>query len=263
MKILFIGDIYGRPGRETVNKLLKDYRDKHQINLVIANAENMRHGKGVSEDNIKEMQGAGVDFFTSGNHVWNDKGIIPFLDSKNLPLIRPANYPPNVPGRGYEIVETDMMQKVLIINLSGRVFMKWGLDCPFRKADEILEETRNENFDAIFVDFHAEATSEKEAFGHYLDGKVSAVVGSHTHVPTRDERILAEGTAYQTDVGLTGPVDSVIGAEKTAVINHFLTQMPLKIDVAKGPTVFNGLLIEIDPKTKRATKVDHIQQYLD
>lgn len=262
MNILFIGDIYGRPGRETIKKVLKDFREKHDINLVIANAENMRHGKGVSQDNVEEMQKAGVDFFTSGNHIWQDKSIIPYLDDPKLPIIRPANYPSNTPGRGYQIVETNMMKRVLVINLLGRVFMPHLVDDPFKKTEQILEETKGENLDAIFVDFHAEATSEKVAFGHFMDGKVTAVVGTHTHVPTRDDRILEGGTAYQSDVGMTGVVDSVIGAEKSQIIDHFLTGMPLKVEVAEGPTVFNAVKIEVDPETRLAKKIEHIQHYL-
>lgn len=267
MNILFIGDIYGRPGRDTVKKLLKGYRERHKIDLVIANAENMHHGKGVSEENIKEMLSAGVDFFTSGNHIYKEKSILPFLDSKNLPLLRPANYPQGAPGRGSQIIECGLMQKVLIINLMGRVFMPAHLDCPFRVADRILEEAiaelgGNQEFAAIFVDFHAEATSEKMALAHYLDGRVSAVIGTHTHVPTADARILPGGTAFQSDVGFTGPVDSVIGAEKKAIIEHFLTQVPVRHEVAQGPTVFNAVKLVIDDKTAKATAIQPIQEYL-
>ena len=264
MNILFIGDIFGRPGRNTVKKLLKKCREEHGIQLVIANAENMHHGNGVTEDNLKEMQEAGVDFFTSGNHVWKDKSIIPFMDSKRMPMVRPANYPEGVPGRGWRIIEGSLKQRVLVINVMGRVFIPQHLDCPFRTIDRILKENAHENLAAIFVDVHAEATSEKMALGHYLDGRVSAVIGTHTHVATADEYILAKGTAYQSDVGFVGPVDSVIGAEKTAIIDHFLTQLPMKIDVATGgPTVFNATKIEIDDKTRKATGILPIRLYLD
>ncbi len=263
MNILFIGDIFGRPGRNTVKKLLRKYRQDHGVHLVIANAENMHHGKGVSEENLAEMREAGVDFFTSGNHVWKERSIIPFMDNKKMPLIRPANYPPGVPGRGWQVIEDSLKQKVLIINLMGRVFIPQHLDCPFRTADRILKETAHENLAAIIVDFHAEATSEKMALAHYLDSRVSAVIGTHTHVATADSRILPGGTAFQTDVGFVGPVDSVIGAEKGAILEHFLTQLPMKIEVAPGPTVFNAIKIEIDDKTRLATDVLPIQQYLD
>lgn len=262
MNILFIGDIFGRPGRNAIKKVLKDYREKLGIDLVIANAENMSHGKGVSEENIREMREAGVDFFTSGNHVFKEKAIIPFLDSKNLPLVRPANYPENAPGRGYEIVDTGLMKKVLVINLMGRVFMPAHLDCPFRTADRILEEHQHEKLAAIFVDIHAEATSEKMALAHYLDGRVTAVIGTHTHVPTADERVLDGGTAFQSDVGFTGPIDSVIGAEKKGIIENFLTQLPVKHEVASGPSVFNAVKISIDDQTMKAIGIERIQQYM-
>ncbi len=263
MNILFIGDIYGKPGRNTITKFLGEYRRKLALHLVIANAENMHHGKGISEENIKEMQKAGVDFFTSGNHIYKEKAIIPFLENPKLPLIRPANYPPSATGRGYQIVSGGLMQKVLVVNLMGRIFMPGQFDCPFRTIDTILKETSHENLQAIIVDIHAEATSEKAALAHYLDGRVSAVIGTHTHVPTADERILPNGTAFQSDVGFTGPIDSIIGAEKKGIIEHFLTQMPVKHEVASGPTVFNALFIEIDDTTRKAVKVQRIQRSVD
>jgi 2',3'-cyclic-nucleotide 2'-phosphodiesterase len=262
MNLLFIGDVFGRPGRETVKKLLKKYRQKHEVDFVVANAENMHHGKGVTEKNIADMRDAGVDFFTSGNHVFKDRTILPHLDDKKLPLIRPDNYPPGVPGRGWEIVSVGK-RRVLVINLMGRVFMPMHLDCPFRAADRILEETKDEKLSAILVDFHAETTSEKMALAHYLDGRVTAVMGTHTHVPTADARILKGGTAFQTDTGLTGPIDSVIGVEKGPVIENFLTQMPVKHEVAAGPTVFNAILIGVDEKSRKATHVLPLQQYLE
>ncbi len=262
LNILFIGDIFGRPGRKTIQKVLRKYRKEFGIHLVIANAENLHHGKGVTEDNTKELTAAGVDFFTSGNHVWKDRSIIPFLDKPNFPLIRPANYPTSAPGKGYKIVEGSLMQRVLVINVMGRVFMPVQLDCPFKAVEKILKETANENISAIIVDLHAEATSEKVAFGHFLDGKVSFVVGTHTHVPTADERILENGTAYQTDVGFTGPANSVIGLETESIIENFLTQIPIKHEVAGGPTVFNATIVEIDENTRLATKIQRVQEYL-
>lgn len=263
MILFFIGDIFGRPGRNTVKNLLKQYREKYNPDLVIANAENMRHGKGVTEENILEMQSAGVDFFTSGNHVFKESSIVPFLDQPRLPLLRPANFPPKAPGRGYQIIQTPLMKKVLVINLLGRVFMPQQVDCPFRAADAILKEFEHENLSAVFIDFHAEATSEKAALAYYLDGRVSAVIGTHTHVPTADARILPDGTAFQSDVGFTGPLHSIIGAEKNAVIQNFLTQMPVKHDVATGPTVFNAVMITIDDTTKKATNIQTFQDVLD
>lgn len=263
MKILFIGDIFGKPGRKTVAKLLKPLREKHNLELVIANAENMRHGKGVSESNLNEMREAGVDFFTSGNHIFKEKDIIGAIDNPKLGLLRPANYAPDVPGRGYAIVETAMLKKVLVINLLGRLFMPHHADCPFRAMDNILEETKNEQLSAIFVDFHAEASSEKIALAYYLDGRVSAVVGTHTHVPTADARILEGGTAFQTDAGFTGPLNSIIGLDKENIIKNFLTAMPVTHEVASGPTVFNGVIVEIDEDSKRAKAIESIQETLD
>lgn len=263
MNILFIGDIYGRPGRSAVKELLPGIRREHAIDLVIANAENMRHGKGVVKANITEMQEAGVDFFTSGNHIFKDSTIIPFLEDPTFPLLRPANYPKSVPGHGYRVVEAANGAKVLVINVMGRVFMTGHLDCPFRETDGILKAHEGHDIDAVFIDIHAETTSEKAAFGHYVDGRVSAVIGTHSHIPTADARVLAGGTAFQTDVGMVGPLDSVIGAEKEAVIDHFITQMPLKIEVATGPRIFNAVKIVIDGKTKRVTAIEPLQQILD
>jgi 2',3'-cyclic-nucleotide 2'-phosphodiesterase len=260
MNILFIGDIFGKPGRNAVKKVLKKIREQHGIHLVIANAENMHHGKGVREENLEEMREAGVDFFTSGNHIWKEREIIPFMDGKKLPLIRPANYPPNVPGRGWQIVEGSLKQRVLVINLLGRVFMQADMDCPFRVADQIIRDNAHEHLAAIFVDFHAEATSEKMALGNYLDGRVSAVIGTHTHVATADAQILPKGTAYQTDVGFTGPKDSIIGTEKSQIISHFLTQLPVKHEVASGTAIFNAVKVEIDDKTRLATEILPIRE---
>lgn len=262
MNILFIGDIFGKPGREIVKKLLPEYRQKHNIHLTIANAENMQHGRGVDEGQLNDLRKIGVDFFTSGNHIWDQREIIPRLNDKSLPLIRPANYPSGVPGRGYQVVEDGLMKKVLVINLMGRVFMPMHLDCPFRTADRILKEHEHDQLSAIFVDMHAETTSEKMALAHYLDGRVTAVIGTHTHVPTADARILEGGTAFQSDVGFSGPIDSVIGVKKEIIIQHFLTQMPVKHEVAEGPTVFNAVLIEVDDRTKKATRVEPLQQFV-
>jgi 2',3'-cyclic-nucleotide 2'-phosphodiesterase len=263
MKILFIGDIFGRPGRKAVQKVLKEYRNANEIDLVIANAENLRHGKGVSEKHIKEMRDAGIDFFTSGNHVFDDKELVPFLDNPKLPLLRPANYPPNVAGRGHEVIQTSLKKNVLVINLLGRVFMKDHVDCPFRTVNEILSKYKSVNLDAIFVDFHAEASSEKTALGNYLDGKVSAVIGTHTHVATADARILNKGTAYQTDVGFTGPSDSIIGVKKEIMIEHFLTSMRVKHEVAAGPVIFSAVEIEISEDSIKAKTIKPVVFHID
>lgn len=264
MKILFIGDIVGKPGREAVKKVLPQLKKDKKIDFVMANAENLAHGKGFTVETIEEMRAAGVDYFTSGNHIWDNKTNLSKLDDKNFPLLRPANFPPDVYGRGCAIVETGMMQRILVINLMGRVYMKHYLDCPFRALDKILQEYAHENLQAIFVDFHAEATSEKVALGNYADGRISALVGTHTHVPTADQRILAGGTAYVSDAGMTGPIDTIIGMDKNNVIRNFLTQFPYQFTVPEqGPKTFNAVLIEIDPKTKQATSIERSDYSLD
>jgi len=263
MNILFIGDVFGRPGRETVKKVLPALRLEHSIDLVVANAENMHHGKGVSDKQIQELKGCGVDFFTSGNHVWKVNSIYEYLDKTDYPLIRPANYPESVPGRGEQVVNLKDGRKVLVINLMGRVFMHQNIDCPFRKADEIMEKYKDQKMDAILVDFHAEASSEKTALANYLDGKISVLVGTHTHVPTADERILPKGTAYQSDAGMTGPYDSIIGLEKESIIQNFIDQLPVKHEVAEGPTVFNATLFKIADDGLHAINALRIQKYFN
>lgn len=260
MKILFLGDIFGKPGREAVRRILPEIKQKEHLDLVIANAENLSHGKGASLKSINEMREAGIDFFTSGNHIWRQKKTVAQLNDKSLPLIRPANYPEGVAGRGYQIVQTSMLKKILVINLIGRVFFRENFDCPFRKVDQILEETKGENLNGIIVDFHAEATSEKRAMGFYLAERVSAILGTHTHVQTNDAEILNNHTAYITDAGMVGPNDSVIGVEKKIIIRTFLTQIPEQHEVAAGPMIFNGVLLEIDSKTQKAINITPIRE---
>jgi metallophosphoesterase (TIGR00282 family) len=264
MKILFIGDIFGNPGRDTIKKVLPKIKAEHKPDFVIANAENTTHGNGFSPETISELQKSGVNFFTLGDHAWGNHDGILKMDDPKFPVIRPANFPPkNVPGRGYAVVDGPMMTKILIINLMGRVFMKRDFDCPFRALDQILEQTRHENLSAIIVDFHAEATSEKYALGFYADGRVSAVLGTHTHVATNDLRILDGGTAYISDVGMVGPYDSVIGVKKEIIIRSFLTQMPVKHEPeTSGKMVFNSVLLEIDEKTKKTISARHLQEFL-
>lgn len=263
MKILFIGDIYGRPGRETVAKLLPEVRKEFAPDLIIANPENMSHGNGFSVKNIEEMRAVGVDFFTSGNHVWENKEGAAKLADPEFPVLRPANYPEDVVGDGYRIVEAGG-KRVLVISLLGRVFMRWAVDCPLRTCDRILKECEAEHLDAIFVDIHAEATSEKSALAYYLDGRVSAVVGTHTHVQTNDARVLENGTAFITDVGMTGPRDSVIGVKKEIIVHQFLSQIPVKHDPeTTGKMEFSAVLVEIDPETKKALNVTSIHKLID
>lgn len=222
MNILVMGDIVGRPGRQAVRKLLPDIVSENNIEFTIANAENASGGRGLTREVMHELLGAGIDVLTMGNHVWDNKEILSFIDDEPR-LIRPANYPSPCPGQGYHVYRAGFNQKIAVINVAGRVFMP-ALDCPFRTAEQIIADFQD--VDYIIIDIHAEATSEKQAFGYYFDGKVSAVLGTHTHIQTADERILPEGTAYITDLGMTGPIESVLGMDRHLVINKFLSQRP-------------------------------------
>ena len=255
MKILVIGDIVGRPGRQVVHKFLRGLRKQYKLDLVIANGENAAGGFGLTLSTAQELLDDGVDVLTSGNHIWAQKEIIPYLDA-DMPILRPLNYPPGVPGRGYLIIG-----KMLVVNLIGRTFMN-NYDCPFRAMDKLLDELEDKP-PVIIVDFHAEATSEKVAMGRYLDGRVSAVLGTHTHVGTIDAQILPGGTAYVTDIGMTGPTDSIIGDDADAVIQRFLTQMPHHLSVGKGKPVLNAILVEVDESSGKATGIERIQREMD
>jgi metallophosphoesterase (TIGR00282 family) len=248
--IMAIGDIIGKPGRLAVNELLPDLRQQHGVDLVIANGENVAGGLGLTPSNARELLRAGVDVITSGNHIWAQKEIIPYLDSE-MPILRPLNYPPGVPGKGY-IVDN----KTLVVNLMGRTFIG-DYDCPFRAMDRLLTELEHQP-PVIFVDFHAEATSEKMALGRYLDGRVSAVLGTHTHVGTIDAQVLTNGSAYVSDIGMTGPIDSVIGDDTDSVLRRFLTGIPHRLSVGKGRTMFNAMLVRVADDTGRATSIDRI-----
>jgi hypothetical protein len=242
-----IGDVVGKPGREAVQGLVPSLRNEYKLDLVIANAENAAGGKGLTSATAETLLHSGADVLTSGNHIWAQKEIIPYLDGE-LPILRPLNYPPGVPGRGYLI-----KGQVMVVNLQGRIFMG-SSDCPFRAMDQLLEGLEDKP-PLVIVDFHAEATSEKNAMGHYLDGRVSAVVGTHTHVGTVDTRILPRGTAYITEVGMVGPLDSVIGDDTESVIYRFLTQMPRHLSVGKGDVLFNSVLIEVEESTREAKSI--------
>jgi len=242
MNILCIGDIVGKPGRNFINTRLPKLIKEYKVDFVIANGENCAHGVGITRNTYEELVYAGVDVITLGNHTWAKKELIEFIEEKTN-LIRPANFPSNNPGRGYTIVEKDG-KRIAVINLVGRVYMD-SYDCPFRKADEILAKIENQA-DIIIVDFHAEATSEKLAMGWYLDGRVTAVFGTHTHVQTSDERLLPKGTGYISDVGMTGPYDSILGVDKDIIIKKFTTLMPSKHEVAEDRAVFGGLLLEME-----------------
>ena len=254
MRILMIGDVIGKPGRTAVTALVLELRREYGIDLVIANGENTAGGFGITPDTAQELMAGDVDVITSGNHIWKQKEIIPYI-TEEWPLLRPANYPPGTPGRGYI-----RLGEIAILNLMGRVFMS-PLDCPFRTADQVLGEMNGANPPkVIIVDFHAEATSEKQAMGWYLDGRVSAVLGTHTHVPTADARILPNGTAYVTDVGMAGPSNSVIGSDISAVLAGFLTGMPRRFTVPEGPVTFNSVFVEIDDSSGKATSIQRVDR---
>lgn len=256
MKILFIGDIVGRPGRQMVARHLASLVDRHLVDLVVANAENSAAGFGVTADVVNELLGAGVDVLTTGNHVWDKKDAYPILEQEPR-LLRPGNYPPGLPGTGWGIFHTSADVPVAVVNLEGRVFMN-NLDCPFRTADSLLASLRDRT-PVIFVDFHAETTSEKGAMGAYLDGRVSAVVGTHTHVQTADERLLPGGTAFISDAGMTGSRDSVIGIRKELSVERFLTQVPVRFEVAKREPMLCGVVVTVDETTGRAEAIERIQ----
>ncbi len=253
MNVLMIGDVMGRPGRHAVAALLPGLRQELALDVVIANGENVAAGRGITEKTAQELFDAGVDVITSGNHIWDQKEIIPLLD-KETPILRPANYPPAAPGRGI------VTQKGLtVLNLQGRTFMP-ETDDPFRAADAALSHLPEGAI--VVVDMHAETTSEKQAMGRYLDGRVAAVAGTHTHVPTADARILPGGTAYVTDIGMVGPSESIIGNDIQSVLNRMLTAMPTRLPVAENssPVTFNAVLIEIDESTRKAKRIERIDR---
>jgi metallophosphoesterase (TIGR00282 family) len=256
MKVLFIGDIIGSTGRKAVREGLPGLINKLKIDFVIANVENAAGGFGITKSVGEEILSLGVDILTSGNHIWDKKEAVTYIAKENR-LLRPANYPQDVPGYGSIIMNTRAGDKIAVLNLSGRVFMK-ELDCPFNVAKRELPALK-EQAKIIIIDFHAEATSEKSAIGWYLDGEVSAVIGTHTHVQTADEKILPKGTAFITDVGMTGPVNSIIGVKKDQIIKKFLTQIPTRFEIAKGESVLSCVVIEINSKTGMSTKIQRFQ----
>ncbi|HHV78212.1 MAG TPA: TIGR00282 family metallophosphoesterase [Firmicutes bacterium] len=255
MKILFVGDIVGRPGRACAKQVLSEMRSKHNYDLTIANAENAAGGNGLTSQVCRELFDMGLDVLTLGNHAWDKKEIFQFIDNEPG-LVRPLNYPPEVPGQGMVVVHT-AKAPVAVINACGRVFNPTLLECPFRALERAIHSVRKET-NHIIVDFHAEATSEKVAMGWFLDGKVSAVLGTHTHVQTADDRILPGGTAYITDAGMTGPRDSVIGISTDLVLKRFLSQLPVRFEVARGATQFCAVEIEIDDDTGHAVSIRRI-----
>ena len=255
MKILFIGDIVGKPGRRAVQEILPSLIGNREIDLVIANCENAAAGFGVTRDVVEELYDAHIDILTSGNHIWDKKEVLGFIEDYET-LLRPANYPGLVPGKGSVLLPTAAGDYVGVLNLAGRIFMQ-PIDCPFVTAKKEIVRLKAKT-NVIIVDMHAEATSEKKALGWYLDGEVSAVLGTHTHVQTADDEVLSGGTAYISDVGMTGPFDSVIGIKKDTIIEKFLTQVPNKFDVAKGDIRLQGVLMDIDTQSGRANAIERI-----
>ena len=248
-----VGDVIGRPGRRAARALLPGLRQEYAIDLIIANGENAAGGIGITTQTADELFESDVDVITSGNHIWAQREIIPTLDSSSA-ILRPLNYPQGVPGHGYVI-----KGEAMVVNLIGRTFIG-NFDCPFRAIDQLLEDLADKKPPVIIVDFHAEATSEKVAMGWYLDGRVSAVLGTHTHVGTVDARLLPKGTAHITDVGMTGPLDSVIGDDVNTVLTRFLTQLPYRISVGKGSVILNSVLVEIEETTGRAKHIKRIDR---
>jgi metallophosphoesterase (TIGR00282 family) len=256
-RILFIGDIVGQPGRRIVKALLPGLLEEFSPELILANVENAAGGFGITPPLVEELLDLGIAVLTSGNHIWDKKEILPYLsDHADGRLLRPANYPGDAPGHGLYLGRTRAGTDYAVLNLQGRVFMP-SIDCPFRTADALLDKIPVEVRIRI-VDMHAEATSEKRAIGWYLDGRVTAVVGTHTHVPTADETVQPQGTAYITDLGMTGPYDSVIGIEKQPVIQKFLKQIPARFEVARGDVRLSAVLIEADTETGRALAIQRV-----
>jgi metallophosphoesterase (TIGR00282 family) len=257
MRILFVGDIVGSPGREAVKALLPGLKQELELDFSIANAENAAGGSGITSRVARELFDAGLDVLTSGDHVWKKSEIFEFIDQEER-ILRPANFPDGAPGRGAAVFKTKAGIKVGVVNLQGRVFME-ALECPFKTGRRLVEELSRET-KVIIVDIHAEATSEKVALGWYLDGKVSAVLGTHTHIPTADEKILPQGSAYITDVGMVGPQDSVIGRKIEDVLARFVTSLPMRFEVAKDNIQLQGVVLDIDEETGKARSIIRIQR---
>ena len=257
MRVLILGDVVGRPARRAVTELLPELVKDEEIDLTVANAENAAGGMGVDVKSTRELLSAGVQVLTSGNHIWKKKEIYSYLE-EHFHLLRPANFPAGAPGRGWYKWQNQNGLAALIINVQGRVFMPNHVDDPFRSVDAILKE-HGRHSPVVIVDVHAEATSEKNAMGWYLDGRASAVYGTHTHIQTADERILPQGTAYITDVGMCGPFDSIIGMEKETVINGFLSQLPRRFEVAQDNVVLQGVIIDVDQSNGKARNIRRLR----
>ncbi len=260
MNVLFLGDIVGKPGRLAVRAVLPKLIHREQVRFVIANCENVSGGAGVEPDQCRELLGAGVDVLTSGNHIWRKREIVDYIEQEDR-LLRPANFPPGTPGAGWHCYALPDGTAIAVVNLIGRVFMD-SVDCPFQAIDAILEQV-GDRARVIFVDMHAETTSEKGAMGWYVAGRASAVIGSHTHVQTADERVLQGGTAFLSDAGMCGPIDSVIGVKAELAIRRFVTHLPTKFETASGRTVVQGAVVTADPSTGRASAIKRVQEYVD
>jgi metallophosphoesterase (TIGR00282 family) len=256
MKVLYIGDIMGEPGRRAVARTVPRLIAQRQIDVVIGNGENVAGGFGITPDLAEELFEMGLSVITTGNHAWDKKEVLDYFPRESR-LLRPANYPVGVPGKGSVVVETNSGEQLAVLQLMGRAYMP-TIDCPFQVAKRELSRLKQET-SAVIVDMHAEATSEKMAMGHYLDGDVTAVVGTHTHVQTADDQILPRGTAYITDIGMTGPLHSVIGMKKEQAIDKFLTGMPRRFEVASGPSVFCAVLLELDACLGKAVAFERIR----
>jgi len=258
MNILCIGDVVGRPGLDVLAKVLPSFKRENAIDFTIVNGENSAGGSGILPKHADEIFALGVDVITLGDHTWDKKEIGPYLD-KDARIIRPANFPDGAPGRGWTVIESQKGVKVGVINMLGRSFMRYNVDCPFKKIDvayaEILKQTP-----IMILDMHAETTSEKVAMGHYVNGRLSGVFGTHTHIQTADDKILPQGTAYITDLGMSGPYDSVIGQSKERILKRFLTSLPQKFEVAESAATLCGAIMTVDEKTGRAKKIVRLQQ---
>ncbi len=270
MKVLMLGDIVSRPGRQIISALLPAYKKEHDIDWVIANGENMAGGIGLNKKTVQEILAAGVDVITSGNHVFRRSEAYEILPNKSYPILRPANYPPDTIGHGWRVFSNPLGQNILVINILGRVFFRDAYDCPFRAVDQILSQFALHqpqfinNLDGIFVDFHAESTSEKMSLGHYLTGRVTAVCGTHTHVATCDEKILDNSTAFVSDLGMVGAVDSTLGVDKNITIKQFLTQLPQKFMwKTTGPSKLTGVLIKTKKGSIKALSIKRISLEYD
>lgn len=261
LKLLFLGDIFGEPGRRAVKAFVPKLREECCLDLVLANCENVAAGRGISEKLAREIMSAGVDFMTSGNHIYGVKDSLPFLNSPDCPVLRPYNYSLSSPGRGIGIVTAKNGVRVGVINIMGGIFMNPTVNLPFDSFDEAYGKLK-EDSDITVLDFHAETTSEKRAMGWHVDGKVQLMVGTHTHVQTADEEILPQGTAYITDLGMTGPYDSVIGMKKEVVLRKMRCQIPSRFDVADGDVRLCGAICEIDVDAKRAVRIERVQMRL-